>query len=427
MGHSGRGSVLVVDDSALKRTLLTQRLADEGWTCFESLSGTGVARRVERLRPDVVVAQADLLHGGAYRIIDELSASDASVPVILVSAECAPRDALAAIRAGAFDQVAIDDATLDPLLAALERSLRHIDVLRENRRLTCELQEANRALGRQLQELEHQNRRRRLVEDALTIARDHAMSASQAKSAFLTNMSHELRTPLNAMLGYAELMSETVDDARIVSDLGRIVFAGHHLLSLIDDVLDLAKVEAGTARVMLADVEVDLIIEAVRLQATPAILQRGLVFEIDRGTKPLGEIRVDQRLVLQCLHQLVDNAIKFTEEGKVGLRARRQGDRLLFEVSDTGCGIAPREQAVIFHAFNHGERAPSTSRTGPGLGLTIARRLCDIMGGALSLNSEVGAGSTFTVVLPVVGRDFVAEEGEESSEFADWPGLPVPR
>lgn len=422
MHREGRGSVLLIDDSGVSRAVLSEWLTADGWTIFEAATGRGVVSRVSTFRPDVVISDLHMPDVDGYGVIEQLASAGIDVPVIIVSADQAVSAVLRAVREGAFDYVIKKPGDPEPLLAAVERASRHAMVLHENRRLTQELNQANRMLATRLEELKRQNRQRRMVEDALTLARDHALSASRAKSAFLTNMSHELRTPLNAMLGYAELMSETVDEPHVIADLGRIIFAGHHLLQLIDDVLDLAKVEAGHTDVEPTEVEVSTLIEAVEIQALPAIQQRGLRFVVDAGSHDLGSCCVDRRLLVQCLHQLIDNAVKFTQEGEVSLRVRRDDAFLIFEVSDTGCGISPRKQAEIFGAFTRGEPEHGVDHGGPGLGLTIALRLCDLMGGRLALASEVGRGSTFTVTLPHDARDKGDDPHEDSSREADvWP------
>lgn len=394
MGHDPQGSVLLIDDTAPARSTVAQWLSAEGFQVFEAGTRRSVVDRVATFHPHVVVC--DLPDEDQQAVIDALRDHEA-VPVIVRSDDGELDAVLRTVRCGAFDHVLRADGR-DALLVSVERAVRHARLLRENGRLARELQSANEALGARLVELQRQSRRRAMVEDALILARDHAMSASQAKSAFLTNMSHELRTPLNAMLGYAELMTETVDDEGVVADLGRIVFAGHHLLGLIDDVLDLAKVEAGHVSVDWSEVDIDTICEAVRIQALPSVHRRGLTFEVDTGEGDAGAVWVDRRLFLQCLHQLVDNAVKFTDKGRVVLRVRRDDDEVRFSVIDTGRGISAPQQAAIFDVFSQGD-SPGLAPAGPGLGLTIAQRLCDLMAATLCLESEVGRGSTFTITL----------------------------
>ncbi|MEO0606040.1 MAG: ATP-binding protein [Myxococcota bacterium] len=387
MSRDERGSILLIDDDPTSRRPFAGWLGDDGWSVFEAPT-KGAAERVATFRPALVVWT-----GPAPDAFPDLGA-----PIVAIASQPLDDGGRALVGRGAFDAVGPMDGTdIDPLLIAVARASRHAGVRRDNERLTAELTRANKVLQQQLVELQRQNRRQAMVEDALTLARDHALSASRAKSAFLTNMSHELRTPLNAMLGYAELMSETVDDTRVVADLGRIIFAGHHLLTLIDDVLDLAKIEGGQATLEIGDVDVDGLLETVRLQATPAAQQRGLTLSVE-CVEGLDRFRGDRRLVLQCLHQLVDNAVKFTEQGTVRVVASPVDDEVHFSVRDTGCGISPRDRAAILGAFHQVEAGGR--RAGPGLGLAITSRLCDLMGGRLTVSSEVGIGSCFTLRVP---------------------------
>jgi len=385
MAVDERGSVLLIEATPPRRSR-SAWLRDHGFGVLVPEPGA-LGPQVEALRPDVVLC------------VDSVAVLEpGSVPVVVLADSPSTRQVLEGVRGGAFDVIdrQSDD---DVLLVSLERALRHARVVRDNERLASDLCCTREGLRVRDDELQERTRRHALVEEALALARDHALSASQAKSAFLTNMSHELRTPLNAMLGYAELMAETIDDAVIIGDLGRIVFAGRHLLGLIDDVLDLAKVEAGHARVELEEVEIDAVIEAVRLEALPAVRQGGLAFVVDRQGPPVATFEGDRRHVVQCLNQLVDNAVRFTKEGCVTLGVELCDDELLLSVRDTGCGISLRDQASIFGAFHPMD--PKVRGAGAGIGLTIARRLCDLMGARLTLSSEVGVGSTFTLALPV--------------------------
>ncbi|MEM6928995.1 MAG: ATP-binding protein [Myxococcota bacterium] len=410
MSRDERGSILLIDDDPASRRPFATWLGDDGWSVFEA-PVKGVAERVATFGPALVVWTG--------RAPDAFP--DLGPPIVAVASRPLDDGGRSLVRRGAFDAVERPDGSdVEPLRIAVARAARHAAVRRDNERLATELKRANKVLQEQLVELQRQTRRQAMVEDALTLARDHALSASRAKSAFLTNMSHELRTPLNAMLGYAELMSETVDDTRVVADLGRIIFAGHHLLTLIDDVLDLAKIEGGHAALEVGHVDVDGLLETVRLQATPAAQQRGLRLSVERS-EGLDGFRGDRRLVLQCLHQLVDNAIKFTEHGEVAVVASRFDDEVHFRVQDTGCGISPRDQAAILGAFHQVEAGGR--RAGPGLGLAITSRLCDLMGGRLTVSSEVGVGSSFTLRVPCCGPDGC---GQELPAWGDEPPLTTP-
>ena len=228
--------------------------------------------------------------------------------------------------------------------------------------------------------------------------------ASRHKSAFLANMSHELRTPLNAVIGFSELLlggmlGDLTPKQR--EYLGDIHASGKHLLALINDILDLAKVEAGRAELDLSDVDVRACLE----QALGIVGERALRGAVDlrlTTSDDLGTVRADERRVKQVVINLLSNAVKFTPQlGRVEVVAARRGEVVVVEVRDTGTGIPPADQARIFEEFEQAARPDA--REGSGLGLALARRFVEVHGGLLTVESEVGRGSTFTFTLPVAG------------------------
>ena len=245
---------------------------------------------------------------------------------------------------------------------------------------------------------------RKRAERAVAEALDRAIEASRAKSAFLANMSHELRTPLNAIIGYADLIAEDrLDDPELAADLARIRGAGHHLLALIDDILDISKIEAGRMELRAERVDLAALAASVLETAAPAAHRGGNRVELDLDPA-LGHADLDPTRLRQVLLNLLGNAAKFTAGGAIGLRARRQpgpaGDRLLFEVWDTGIGIAPEQHERVFQEFVQADTSTTRRHGGTGLGLAITRHLCRLMGGEVSLRSQLGAGAAFTVDLP---------------------------
>ena len=248
-----------------------------------------------------------------------------------------------------------------------------------------------------------------VIESALQSAlqaNEVAKQASQAKSAFLANMSHELRTPLNAILGYSEMLAEDAADAGhadIVPDLQKIQTAGKHLLGLINDVLDLSKIEAGKMRLYLETFAVRSVVDEAVITARPLVDKNGNRLEV-RCPEHIGSIREDVTKVRQVLLNLLSNAAKFTKDGVVTLDARREvgiaGNWVFFRVTDTGIGMTPEQTAKLFEAFKQADAGTTKKYGGTGLGLAITRKLCQLMGGEIDVESAAGRGTTFTVRLP---------------------------
>lgn len=237
---------------------------------------------------------------------------------------------------------------------------------------------------------------------ALRKAKEAAEVANEAKSTFLASMSHEFRTPLNAIIGYAEMLEEEAADGGqedLLPDLGKIRSAGRHLLGVINDVLDLSKIEAGRTDLYLETFSVDTLLDDVAATVRPLAEGKGNRLEIREGDG-LGEMYSDLTKVRQTLLNLSGNASKFTEGGTVTITAGRDGDDVVFEVSDTGIGIAPEHMDRLFQPFSQAESSTARRFGGTGLGLVISRRFCEMLGGGVTVQSEPGVGSTFTVRLP---------------------------
>jgi signal transduction histidine kinase len=241
--------------------------------------------------------------------------------------------------------------------------------------------------------------------------------ASRHKSQFLANMSHELRTPLNAIIGYSEMLQEEAEDLdqqSLIPDLQRVNAAGKHLLGLINDILDLSKIEAGRMDLYLETFGVPDLVRDVAAIVHPLVEKNGNTLVVEHSNA-IGSMQADQTKVRQALFNLLSNAAKFTDHGTISLTVERESDNwLTFAVVDTGIGMTEEQLGRLFEAFSQAEASTRSQYGGTGLGLAISRHFCRLMGGDLTVESVYGKGSTFTVRLPAV----VSEEPSRLAERA---------
>jgi signal transduction histidine kinase len=242
------------------------------------------------------------------------------------------------------------------------------------------------------------------VEVAVDLGRRTAQAeqASSNKSSFLAHMSHELRTPLNAIIGYSEMLGEEAQELELpnfVQDLDRINASGKHLLELIDQVLDMSKIEAGRMEVLLEVVDLPALLAELAAIAAPLVARKANRLALDLAGAP-DELRTDAMKLRQMLLNLLSNAAKFTEAGTITLRVAQEGQAVSFQVADTGIGMDENQVARLFGEYMQAEAGTSRRYGGTGLGLAISKKLAELLGGDLKVESAPARGSTFTLRLP---------------------------
>jgi signal transduction histidine kinase len=259
-------------------------------------------------------------------------------------------------------------------------------------------------------ELQREVDRHLVTASKMRKAMEAAERANQQKSVFLAKMSHQLRTPLNAVIGYSEILLEDADaegDNEQSEDLKRINRAGRHLLSLVTDVLDMSKIDADDIELMIQPFHFSNFLDDVVSTCRSLVTHNGNEFVVE-AAENLGTVVSDETRLRQAVINLLSNAAKFTRDGRVTLRASRvteaTGDTMVIAVEDTGIGISAANLEKLFTDFNQAEASTASKYGGTGLGLALSRKLCELMSGQITVESEVGRGSTFTIRIPTMRR-----------------------
>lgn len=391
--------ILVVDDEPdfesliirnfrkkIKQKELEFIFARDGVEALEILS--------EELSIDIVLTDINMPLMDGLTLLDNLQDKYPGIKAVIISAYDDMEKIRSAMNRGAFDFLT-KPIDFEDLEITIKKTLENVRQLKENKRLKQE--------------------------------KDEAEAANRAKSIFLANMSHELRTPLNAIIGYSEILLEDSRDLGyedFVHDLDNIHTSGKHLLTIINDILDLSKIEAGKMDVHLESFKIMALIENVVATIQPLIEQNSNTLEIIcEDNQEL--IVADPNKMRQVILNLLSNAAKFTENGNISLKVKiisndedctvqneelTSKKMLILSVTDTGIGISEKQMNILFQPFTQADNSTTRKYGGTGLGLAISRHFCKMMGGDISVVSEVNKGSIFTVKVPFINEQFIDEE-----------------
>jgi signal transduction histidine kinase len=361
-----QGRLLVVDDNEMNRDMLSRRLARRGYSVDVAGDGTAALGLVDSGHYDLVLLDVMMPGIDGMEVLKRIRERHtmAELPVIMVTAKDEKDDVVSALKMGANDYVT-----------------KPINFPEVKARVTTHLRLKN-------------------MQAELKEAKDTALRASGAKSDFLASMSHEIRTPMNAIIGMSELLSETSLDTEQREYVQVLRSAGEALLDLINDILDISKIEAGRLELEQTDFDVRELVQTIYKIMSTRTWQKGIGLDYAVGEDVPSVLSGDPARLRQIIINLIGNSIKFTDKGGIKLKVDRDkssedGRTLLFTVSDTGIGIPPEKHETIFDKFSQADASTTRRYGGTGLGLAICRRLCEKMGGRIWVESVPGEGSSF--------------------------------
>ncbi len=378
----GAGNILVVEDEVGIRATLCAILEDAGYKVSGLDKGAEALEMIRNQPFNVVITDTRLPDVDGMEILELAKEIDPDVAVIVMTGYASLETAVEAVNEGAYAYF-VKPANVDEMKTTIINALRQQRLSRENKRLVDDLQRSNKLLFEANKQLK---------------------KTTDAKSAFLASMSHELRTPLNVIIGFSELMIDEVpgeineEQRQCLND---VLSSSKHLLSLINEVLDLSKIESGKVELRLSNIVLTKVIESLKSTLMPILASRkqSLDIEIEEGLPP---VYADKAKLRQVLLNLLTNAIKYTSDGgKLKIEAIRDGDWCQVSVIDNGTGIKKEDQERIFEPFTQIDVLPEEKREGAGLGLAISKQLVEMSGGKIWVESEYGKGSQFTFTVPL--------------------------
>jgi len=414
-----RPVLLAIDDDPDNRAFLTKAVSKQGFDVVTAPNATQARRQLDGRRPALIFLDVQMPEESGLSLLPQMLRDFPESVVVMMTAYGSEQVAAEALRGGADDYIA-KPIDLHRLRELLERNLEKQRLRAERQSLVARLQDSNRYLMRQHAAL------RQADEEILQVNRQLEQS-SRYKSEFLANMSHELRTPLNAIMGFSEILLDltmNLTSGERTEFLRNIHSSGQHLLGLINDILDLAKIEAGKMDLHAEDMPVTQALQEVTAILEPMARQQGLQLRTV-GAAEAGPIKADRSKFKQVLYNLLSNAVKFTPApGTITVTVKDSAEQLTVSVEDTGIGMKPEDLPKLFREFEQIDGSYTRRYQGTGLGLALCRRFVEMHGGRIWAESQFGKGSIFTFTIPREARP-ATEAPVEAAQTVESMELPL--
>jgi signal transduction histidine kinase len=418
--QEARPILLAIDDDPDNRAFLTKAVGRQGFDVVTAPNATQARRGLDGRRPALIFLDVQMPEESGLSLLPQMLRDFPESVVVMMTAYGSEQVAAEALRGGADDYIA-KPIDLHRLRELLERNLEKQRLRAERQGLVARLKDSNRYLMRQHAAL------RRADEEILQVNRQLEQS-SRYKSEFLANMSHELRTPLNAIMGFSEILLDltmNLTSGERTEFLRNIHSSGQHLLGLINDILDLAKIEAGKMDLHAEDMPVTQALQEVTAILEPMARQQGLQLKMV-GAAEVGVIKADRSKFKQVLYNLLSNAVKFTPApGSITVTVKDSAEQLTVSVEDTGIGMKAEDLPKLFREFEQIDGSYTRRYQGTGLGLALCRRFVEMHGGRIWAESEFGKGSTFTFTIPREPRPAAVPPVEEPAPTLETMELPL--
>ena len=415
-----RPILLAIDDDPDNRAFLTKAVSKQGFEVVTAPNATQARRQLDGRRPALIFLDVQMPEESGLALLPQMLRDFPDAVVVMMTAYGSEQVAAEALRGGADDYIA-KPIDLQRLREMLDRNLEKQRLRAERQSLVARLKDSNRYLMRQHAAL------RRADEEILQVNRQLEQS-NRYKSEFLANMSHELRTPLNAILGFSEILLDVtmnLTGGERTEFLRNIHSSGQHLLGLINDILDLAKIEAGKMELKAEEMRVAEVLQEVTAILEPMARQQGLQLTTI-GAVEASVIKADRSKFKQVLYNLLSNAVKFTPPpGQITITVKDTPDQLTVSVQDTGIGMKAEDLPKLFREFEQIDGSYTRRYQGTGLGLALCRRFVQMHGGRIWAESKFGKGSTFTFTIPREPRPALEAPAEEAAQTIESMELPL--